>query len=214
MKNLIKAFWREALIIVFIVSAISGFGIDACSDQRHERIASEKAENANIAALRAFLIDSTQTAEHRSNIAKLDSAKAAESLKTEKYKANAEKFKQEAYGLRKTNNGLRNKLDSMLVSGTATCGEMLGASLELNDSLRAENTKLDSALIEVDKEAQSYSQRLWLSEQASAEKDSVVQKHEKYIGVLQNTVSNLQCYREWGNNHRFLKWLFGWKCRK
>lgn len=214
MKNFIKAFWKEALFVLITTVIISAFGIDACSKERKERIASEKAENANIAALRAFLIDSTQTAEHRAIIAKLDSAKAAEALRTEKYKANSEKFKQEAYVLRKSNNGLRNKLDSMLQSGTATCGEMLGASLELNDSLRVEKTKLDSALTEVDKEAQSYSDRLWLCEQSSKENEGIIHEHEKYIGVLQNTVADLQCYREWGNNHRFLKWLFGWKCRK
>jgi len=71
----------------------------------------------------------------------------------------------------------------------------------------------DSALIAyealvdtLDKEAESYSKQLYLCEQQSAIKDTIITNKTKLIDTY-------QCRTEWKVKHRFWAWVIGYKCK-
>lgn len=214
--GLIIRYWKQLLVLILLVLAFSYAGVQGCKQKKAVAEVKElktelKVEKSNTAHLRAFIIDSVQTNNYEQDIAKLDSVKAVEAQKTKVAEYAANYHANEANRLRAVNAKIKVKLDSLLLSD-ATCPEMLSASIQAIDSLRIENNRLDSANIELDIEAEGYSRQLYIAEQQRDMADSVILSKKRYITVLEQNVSDLQCYREWGNGHRFLKWLFGWKC--
>ena len=75
----------------------------------------------------------------------------------EYHRVNAEQFKAEKDNLSKSNYKLSERLKELLKNPAAKCEDKLQVSLFLNDSLKIELNKCDSAYFEVDKEAQLYS---------------------------------------------------------
>ena len=210
MKTFITIYWKGLVIVAFILSFIVMISIDGC----RERSVRESITAASQKSFRLFLEDSIKTANAEKEMQRIDSIKADLEKKTKLVADQRDKYKNEASRLRCNNGKLGSRLDSLMKSGTAACTDMLDASLELNDSLRAENKALDSELFELDKEAQLYSDRLQLTEQQLSQKDTVLKSKDKVITQLRAENNNLKCYSDWGEKHKFLKWLFGWKCKK
>lgn len=213
MLNLIKAFWKPIAIIAIITILASVIGINSCIKKKNEAKANIQSEQANTAILRAFLIDSVRTADIKAEFAKLDSIKRSEAQKTIVADAAAKYHAANVNRLRGKNDYLQWRIDSMIQANTS-CPEMLDASLELNDSLRSEISELDNENLALDKEAEGYSNQLLLCERQSTLKDSLLISRDLKIKTYEIQIQNLQCYREWGIGHPFLKWMFGWKCRK
>lgn len=108
----------------------------------------------------------------------------------EYHRVNAEKFKTEKDNLSKSNYKLSEKLKELLKNPAAKCEDKLQVSLFLNDSLKLELNKCDSAYFEVDKEAQLYSDMALLyktkdslninrNKQLSFQMDSLIVSHYK-----------------------------------
>lgn len=209
MKNIINLFWKPILIIIILIITFSWIGIDQCAEKKAEL----KTEKANIAILRAFLIDSTQTADHKENIAILDSAKAAEAIKTEKYKADSKYWNVIANKRAKAAEYYKYLADSIANTDNGECREIINAFRQANDTLQARVKDLDNENEALDGEAQSYANRLYMCEKQNIENGCIISEKEKYINTLETNISTLQCYRDWGVGHPVLKWLFGWKCR-
>lgn len=206
---------KTKITIVVIALLLIIISVQTC----RQKSASEKAkelkrellvEKANTGVLRAFVIDSVQTLTYEREISSIDSVKAVEAEKTKLAEYAANYHAKEANRLRLVNDKNKIRLDSLLGTNTP-CPDMLNASLVTIDGLRAENYQLDSANIELDKEAEGYSSQLLKCEKQRALSDSIIQSKKIYIATLESNISTLQCYREWGLKNKFWRWVLGQK---
>lgn len=208
MISLIIAYWKQIIFLLLLIFIFSWIGISRCNEDK-QTLATEQ---VNTSILRAFLIDSTRTSTLKADNAKLDSMKAVEASKTKQATANAKYWEYIAVQRGKAAIAYKNKADSLSQNAGEECIPFLEAYREANDSLRSENIALDSANLYLNIEAEGYSRQLFLCEQQSSNKDSILASKEIKINQYESQIGKLQCYRNWGLKHRFWKWVFGWEC--
>lgn len=206
----IKGFWKPILSVLFFSIVLSYIGIHSCRENK----ATRNSEIANTAILRAHIVDSMQTLNLKDDISKIKKARAIEALKTDSVSKVAGYWKSVALKKEMSYSILKRKADSLAKLDFGQCAEIIRAFNVSIDTLRSENNALNMENEALDHEAKGYSRQLYLCNLQCTKNDSVIISNEKYIRVLQQNIGNLQCYRDWGNGHPVIKWLFGWKCKK
>ena len=171
------------IIAAAVVALIIFFGIRSCSTKKLEK---QKLEQQISTAL-TRQSDSLQTAFHKVEFARLDSAKKAEAVKTEKAKelvvfheAIAKKYLAKA-------NSLQSKLDS-LINNDSPCDEQIAVCVEVNKGLRQVLFERDTVIESLGKEAESYSMQLYLSERQNAGNAVLIAEKDKAIKKLNEII--------------------------
>ena len=171
------------IIAAAVVALIIFLGIRSCSTKKLEK---QKVEQQISAAL-TRQSDSLQTAFHKIEFARLDSAKKAEAVKTEKAKelvvfheARAKKYLEKA-------NSLQSKLDS-LIKNDSPCDEQIAVCVEVNKGLRQVLFERDTVIESLGKEAESYSMQLYLCERQNAGNAVLIAEKDKAIKNLNEII--------------------------
>lgn len=213
MKQLFEAFKGYIIGFLILVLFFSVVGIRSCIHRNAEVRQEVKAEKAISAVYSAKQVDSIRTHYILQEIAAIDSTRSAErqistvahyavdisNKKTNKLQAQLDKERAEN--------------DSLKVA-KAPCAEMLDSYIRTNRTLGFVSLQKDTTIKELGIEAESYSRQLYLCDKQQSKKDSIITSKEQLLKTYEQNFSTLACYREWGEGHKFLKWLFGWKCRK
>lgn len=162
---------------------------------------------------KAYFIDSTKNAEKLTENAKIDSLKSAEAFRTKSAEANAAYWENQAMKRGSSAEKYKNKADSLAELDNGQCRELIVAFRQANDTLKAQNTAMDSANKALDIEAESYSRRLFLCEKQSSNKDTVLVSNSSTINNLkaENNVlkATVNCLR----SRCFWSRLFNRKCK-
>ena len=171
------------IISAVLIALFIFFGIRSCSTKKLEK---QKVEQQISAAL-TRQADSLQTAFHRVEFDRLDSAKKVEALKTEKAKelvvfheARAKKYLAKA-------NRLQSKLDS-LIENDSPCDEQIDVCIEVNKGLRQVITERDSVIESLGQEAESYSLRLYFAEKQISGSTILIAEKDKAIKQLNEII--------------------------
>lgn len=165
-----------AIIFIF-------FSVRSCNTKKLEKHKVEQQINAALTRQS----DSLQTAFHKIEFSRLDSAKKAEALKTENAKklvvfheARAKRYLDKA-------NKLQSKLDS-LVENNAPCDEQIDVCIEVNTGLRQVITERDSVIESLGQEAESYSLRLYFAEKQISGSTILIAEKDKAIKNLNEII--------------------------
>lgn len=212
MYTLIKTFWKPVVVFLLLIVALSVFGVKQCRSNRENEKQEAITQAAKLQSYKVHYEDSVKTALHKQKLLELDSIKQVEAEKTKVAGLAADYYANEANKLRRSNSKLQNKLDSMIIDGTTPCPEMLEACLETNAGLRSEINQLDSANYNLDKEAEGYSNQLYICEKESKEKDIMIAEKDISIMELKSQIGTLMCYREYMRLNFFQK-IFAKRCK-
>ena len=189
MKDLFNAYKTKIIIgALFVIAFAIGFGtihMDSCSKAK----VTAKVDNAIAADFRASIVDSVQTAELWKKNAEIDSVKAQEAKKTVAARTSAVYWEQIANKRGISATKQKNRADSLAQYAGEDCKPFLDAYRQANDSLRSENVALDSTNLKLNIEAESYSRRLYLSEQQIVIKDTIIASKVRLIATKDNTIA-------------------------
>ena len=171
------------IISAILIALFIFLGVRSCNSRKAEK---QKLEQQISAAL-TRQADSLQTAFHKIEFARLDSAKKAEAVKTEKAKelvvfheARAKKYLAKA-------NILQTKLDS-LINNESPCDEQIAVCVEVNKGLRQVIYERDTVIESLGKEAESYSMQLYLCERQNNGNTFLIAENAKTIKSLNEII--------------------------
>lgn len=189
MKDLINAYKTKiiigALFIFAFAISLGTIHMDSCSKAK----VTAKVDNAIAADSRASIVDSVQTAELWKKNAEIDSVKAQEAKKTVAEHNSAVYWEQIANKRGISATKQKNRADSLAQYAGEDCKPFLDAYRQANDSLKSENVALDSTNLKLNIEAESYSRRLYLSEQQNVIKDTIIASKVRLIATKDNTIA-------------------------
>lgn len=196
------------ILIRFIIGAILIISLTVSVFAIYERIFKSPSESSitqiDVENLKQRLKDSIYNAKFIDSIAIFKSGQALEAKNTEKYKRKAAQLRLDNQNLSKSNDTLFANYDrNRTLSG---CDSLVVGHGKLIFGLKAEAFALDL-------EAQSYSMRLFLSEQIIITKDAIIGRRDATIKRQDAQISQIQCSREWAFEHKFWAWVFGYKCK-
>lgn len=171
------------VIAAILIAVFIFLGVRSCNSRKAEK---QKIEQQISAAL-TRQADSLQTAFHKIEFARLDSAKKVEALKIENAKklvvyheAIAKKYLDKA-------NRLQNKLDS-LIENDSPCDEQIATCIEINTGLRQVIYERDTVIESLGDEAEGYSMQLYLCERQNAGNTVLIAEKDKAIKKLNEII--------------------------
>ena len=173
----------------------------------------DKPQQTSVSFDKAYFIDSTKNAEKLTENTKIDSLKSAEAFKTKSAEANAAYWEKQAVKRGSSAEKYKNKADSLAELDNGQCRELIFAFRQANDTLKAQNTALDSANQALDIETESYSRRLFLCEKQSSNKDTVLVSNSSTINNLKTENKVLKATVNCLRNRCFWSRLFNRKCK-
>jgi hypothetical protein len=175
MKNLMILL--KPFTIPIVLALFAFFGLVAnCNNQKTETVN----DTTEIDDLRAFLIDSVQSAEMQINIAEMQAEKEKTAKETAQYKANANWYKNKYVDQKDISDSLAGLIPK---TDTACFRAIASKQIEIN--------YLDSALTECDNEAIGYSKQLFLCENQSNLKDISIENKNLVIAKLSSDIDVL-----------------------
>lgn len=203
MRNLSK----RQLVYLFTIPMILIVSVFAFYITAVKKV-NEQAETAKLNDLRTSITESVRTSINKQKQAEIDSIKQAETIKTFRYRTDALYWKGVAQSNAKAAKKSKLKADS-LAKTKPECADVAEDYQITVDSLMQENNALDKVNEALDKEAESYSTRLWLTEKQLQLSNEIILNKDSVITAKNARISVLEKQAKTGGFWKGFKWGFG-----
>lgn len=201
----IKNNWKTIAVGVIAI-LVCIYGIVQFSNT----IEQKKLQQTQNTAYHATLIDSVKSVIEKGKNAEIEQIKRQNTITITTLKEKIDHFQNLANSRKKISEKLQVKFDS-LAKAKPECRDVADACLSVIDSLKSENTALDSVNYNIDLEAQKYSENWYLCEKQLKQANETINRKDSLISIKDNYISKLEKDKSkyWKGFKDGYKWGFG-----